>query len=234
MNATINIGEDLKEYFNLLQFNEEEHTYIVDTKKKKSVSKWVETFVEHTDFDAIAQGIADYKGVTKEEIQAPWIKKNEESIIKGHRVHAFAEGDMVNPELPQEFAVVKFHKELDFRRYGVVCKELKMYHQDHSLAGTCDLLLYDCWQNKFIIADYKTNEDLFKNYKGKTLVDPFEYLLDTPYNHYQIQLSFYQLLVEQTGIEVSERWVIWLKDDGDYMKFETIDLTVELKQQLSC
>ena len=55
--------------------------------------------------------------------------------------------------------------------------------------GTADIILYNTKTNKYIIADYKTNEDLFKNFKGKKLNGVFSKHLENGYNKYQIQFS---------------------------------------------
>ena len=92
---------------------------------------------------------------------------------------------------------------------------------------------FDTKTQSYIIADYKTNKDLLKNYKGKTMIGPFSHLLDNPLNHYVIQLSYYQLLLEQVGVKVSKRVIIWLGLDGNYQLFNTEDVTDILKQQLN-
>ena len=123
-----------------------------------------------------------------------------------------------------EEAIVNFWNDLPSTVIPVVM-ELQMYHKEYMFAGTADILLYNTVTNTFIIGDYKTNKDLFKNYKGKTLLSPFKNLLDNPYNKYQLQLSFYQLLLEQTGFKVSSRKLIWLKPDGTYLLYNTDDYT---------
>lgn len=79
------------------------------------------------------------------------------------------------------------------------------------------------------IVTHNTNKDLFKNFKGQKLTGRFNHLLDTPLNKYQIQLSYYQILLEQTEVEVSHRKVIWLLPDGTYKIYECEDLTQYLK-----
>lgn len=228
----IELQKRVKEKFNKLQFHEESHTYQVEGKPHPSVSKLIEGFVDKPDFNKIAGFIAQRDGLNKEDILAEWKAVNLESTERGSRVHLFGEGDMLSPELDQEFALVKFWEELDKSRYQVICKEIQMHHFDKKYAGTSDLLLYDNWTHTFIIADYKTNADLFKNYKGKTLLQPFDFLEDNPYNKYQIQLSLYQMMVEQLGIMVSERWVIWLTMDRNYKIYKTYDLTEQLKEYI--
>ena len=108
-----------------------------------------------------------------------------------------------------------------------------MYSEELGIAGTSDIILYNNKTGKFIIADYKTNEDLFKNFKGKKLLSPFNFLLENAYNKYQLQLSMYQLLFEQCGFEVESRRIIWLKPDGTYINYKTEDLTQELLVELT-
>ena len=81
-----------------------------------------------------------------------------------------------------------------------------MYHKEYLFGGTLDLLLYDTIQEGYIIGDYKTNKDLFKNYRGQTLKDEFSFLLQNSFNIYQLQLSLYQILLEQlSDIKVIKR-----------------------------
>jgi ATP-dependent exoDNAse (exonuclease V) beta subunit len=76
-----------------------------------------------------------------------------------------------------------------------------------------------------IIIDYKTNEDLFKNFMNRKMLGKFSYMLDNNFNKYQIQLAYYKILLEQTGYKVSTTKIIWLKDDATYAIYDTNDLT---------
>lgn len=80
------------------------------------------------------------------------------------------------------------------------------------------------------IKTHNTNKDLFKNFKEKKLLPPFETLLDNDFNKYQIQLSLYQILFEQTGYKVSERIIVWLKPDGECIMYDAEDLTDKLEE----
>ena len=114
-----------------------------------------------------------------------------------------------------------------------VTAELRMYHFKHLFAGTADVLLFDTKNQTYIIADYKTNKDLNKNFRNKTMLAPFNNLLDSPLNHYQIQLSYYQILLEQIGVKVSRRIIVWLDLEGNYQMIDTEDLTDKLKEILN-
>ena len=64
------------------------------------------------------------------------------------------------------------------------------------------------------------------------MLKPFDFLDDTPYNHYQLQFSYYQILLEQTGLTVSDRMLIHLRKDGNYKVFHTNDYTEKLLKEL--
>ena len=64
------------------------------------------------------------------------------------------------------------------------------------------------------------------------MLTPFDSMYDTPFSHYQLQLSFYQMLFEQTGFRVEARKLIWLLPDGTYNMYDMDDLTGVLKEQL--
>lgn len=226
----------IRESFKDLEFNEEKHIYSVDGKAfNGSVSKLIETFYEKFDAPKIAKRTAKYRGITVEEVLAEWAATNKEAITRGNRVHIFGELYPFNrgmkPSCPQEEAVVKFWEELP-EWIVPVGVEIKMYHKVFRFPGTADILLFNTKTQEYIIADYKTNKDLFKNFKEKKMLGMFSEFLDNPFNHYQIQLSFYQILLAQLGIKVYKRTIVWLNLDGTYTLYDTQDLTVELEQYL--
>ena len=79
---------------------------------------------------------------------------------------------------------------------------------------------------KSLIVTHNTNKDLYKNYMGEKMFSPFANMLNCPFNHYQLQLSYYQILLQQIeGIDVSYRKIIWLRPDGNYELYDTEDYT---------
>ena len=225
----------IKEYFKELQFDAQKHSYEVRGKPLTSVSKTIHKYVEKVDFDKIAGFVAKKRGITKAEVLAEWEAKKIASCNQGTSVHNFGENYFKGEKTPTngfEEAIIKFWDNIpDYIEPFLF--ELQMFSETLRIAGTSDIILFNNKTGKFIIADYKTNEDLFKNYKGKTLLAPFENLLDSPYNKYQLQLSMYQLLFEQCGFEVESRRIIWLKPNGTYENFKTEDLTQKLLKELT-
>jgi hypothetical protein len=223
--------------FSNLTFEEKRHKYYVEGQPiNKSVSALIGEFYEHFDAKQVAPYSAAKLGLTTEEVLAHWAAINQESRDRGHRVHNFGEVYQFNrnlkPSCPQEEAIVKFWQDVP-EHILPLAAELRMYHFKHLFAGTADIIIFDTKTQTYIIADYKTNKDLFKNYMGKTMIGPFSHLLDNPLNHYVIQLSYYQLLLEQVGVKVSRRVIIWLGLDGNYQLFDTEDVTDILKITLN-
>ena len=117
-------------------------------------------------------------------------------------------------------------------------KELTDLKQDY--AGTFDLLWYykhpiDDSKSGLIILDYKTNqklEDSFAKTKGKFLFAPFSDMYSQPLSLYNLQLSAYQIPLEDIGLKIIGRRIIWLKEDGTYELIPTNDYTKQLREVL--
>lgn len=222
--------------FSPLTFKEKKHIYLVNNKALKiSVSGLIKKYVKFVDYDGIAKSI-DIKmdlpiGTTKK----AWTDKSDKACDTGNKAHYFGEDYTFNrdilPSTQFEKAIVAFWDSLPGHIVPVFT-ELKMYHLELMFGGTADIILYNTITEKFIIADYKTNEDIFKNFKGKKLKAPFLDLLESGFNKYQLQFSFYQILFEQTGLEVERRLLVWLKPDGTFDMYDTEDLTTELRKEL--
>jgi hypothetical protein len=242
------LGRKLLQHFSKLVFDEPSHTYKVVGKGLTPVSNIIKEFVRPFDSQKISKFSAFKEGITQEEILKKWDKIRDDACADGTRVHDFGEryvidryGVISNLNFmsvcqhlkkgeklrPKELALIKFwDKKPEW--YVPVSLELRMFCVEMGVAGTADIILLDVRDNSLVIADYKTNKDLFKNYKDKRLLGIFKDLKDCPYNKYKIQLSMYQILLEKVGYKVSRRFLVWLKDDGEYEVFDTPDITKEL------
>jgi hypothetical protein len=228
--------KEILSFFKDLDFNEKHHQYFVKGERiKLSVSGIIKKFVEPFDTEKISRRVAAKRGVNQDEVFKEWDNAKNKACKKGTKVHLFGELYPLNRHLKPrnkfEEAVVKFWNDVPSTIIPVVM-ELQMYHKDFMFAGTADILMYNTVTDTFIIGDYKTNKDLFKNYQGKKMLSPFGDLLDCPYNKYQLQLSFYQILFEQLGLKVSSRKLIWLRPTGQYELYNTEDYTGILKDYL--
>lgn len=226
----------IKGFFKNLTFDEPNHIYYVNGERiRSSVSKILKVFTPKTDFKLIAENIDKRDNLPAGTTSTLWDLNSKIALAIGTRAHYFGEMYAFHrnliPTSGYEKAIVKFWSEMPEHIVPVIM-ELQMYHKDYMFAGTGDILLYNKKTGKYIIGDYKTNKDLFKNYNGQTMLGPFSDLLDMPLNHYKLQLSFYQILFEQMGLEVEGRKVIWVKPSGEYNMFDTPDYSNELNEYL--
>ncbi len=83
--------------------------------------------------------------------------------------------------------------------------------------------------------DYKTNGSLTNDFSrgmGKRFIEPFDELYDEALSSYKLQLSAYQMPLEDIGLKVVGRRIIWLKDDGTYELIPIEDYTSKLREAL--
>lgn len=145
----------------------------------------------------------------------------------------------------KEEAVAKFYEDLyNLDTIYPVMAEAQIYTSkelglelSQNYSGTFDMLFAYKHKGKWKLAifDWKTNaslENTFNQSKLNMLLNPFGYLVDEPKSIYTIQLSAYQLGIEQLGYEVIDRKLIWLKENGEYEKIPVEDVSKELKNAL--
>lgn len=204
-----------------------------------------------------------YYRMTPEEILAQWKKKSEDACSKGTERHEFGEScfyymtgqyDKILPafkdrltsdggfesKYPEEDAVVKMYQDMPIC-YIPILAETKVYDANLGYAGTFDILFYydaelngrSDEESGLFIMDWKTNEDLYKNFKEEKLLPPFDGLLDRPLSLYILQLSLYQICLENIGFKTAGRRILWLKPEGVYDKIKLEEFTQTLRKRLS-
>lgn len=232
----LKIKQYIEQMFSGLHFEAHKHLYTWHgIRVPKSATKVVEHFIPPFDEAYWAEVCALRDGITVHEMIHQWQTTNRLACELGTETHDFLEiwDGLKTPSTPQQIAGTKFLKWLltqetstGTRRYYILFKECRMYSKMFNIAGTADLLVWDDETDKVIIFDYKTNKDLFKSF-GHVL-EPFEWMQSHPFNHYQIQLSLYQVFLEEIGVQVGDRQIVYLMADGEYRLFSTEDLTIEL------
>lgn len=221
------IKKDIKNSFKGLAFNEKLHKYTYKSKVLISTTTFLKRFYEEFDelyyLDLIANNTNRKRKILKSSslkrsekyYKQRWESINEESKLRGHRVHNYAETNypdfLDKPHCEQELGIVEFFKDLP-KNYVVLFCELRMFDKKFNKAGTSDLILYNLNTDKIIIADYKTNnKSLITYYKNSYFLKPFSNLKNHELNKYSLQLSDYQNFIEMnTQYKVEERWIIHL------------------------
>lgn len=216
-----------------LIFNEESHTYVLEdeffVKELTPVSTAIKKFYQPFDEEKWSKIKAKHAGVTQQEMKDQWKKVSKDACDNGTNVHSFGEwycekhfGKKLtdeqeqylidNKEHPQCKGIVNFWNTIDKDMYDLGGSEQRMWYKDYG--GTFDFKLYNKKNKWTEIGDYKTNKDLFKNYKGQTMLAPFSFLLDTAYSKYIIQQNFYKLMIEKEKKEkVGHMFLVHLHED---------------------
>ena len=169
-----------------------------------------------------------------------------ERICPSMQVQYMPRYNFLAPIHPKEEAALKFMGEMPCSMHLVLneamvysgknpCQEQNLREQ---LAGTFDMLYYndgtDGQPEGFIILDYKTNANLTSDFNrkfGKMLREPFNCMTEEDLSLYTIQLSLYALMLEDIGIPIISRRIVWLRD-GDYQVIPVDDLSAKLRQAL--
>lgn len=134
----------------------------------------------------------------------------------------------------KEIAVVHFFNDLP-KNIIPILAETKVFSRKYQYSGTFDILFYynspngDEYSGLFIM-DYKTNKDLYKNFQEETLLYPFDELINMPLNLYKLQLSLYQIPLEDIGLKTVARRILWLREDGHYEKIPLESYTNILRE----
>lgn len=212
-----------------LEFTESTHTYKLEGKWIPSMSSILKEISDEFNLEAASYNSAKKAGVSQDVIKKQWKFINETATEGGHNTHNFAEkgGDI---DSKHKEAVHQYLNNLP-SYYKIVAKEIRMYTKQYWIAGTADLLLQDLRDGSFIIADYKTNKDLFKTYNDD-LHYPFDDYINNPYNKYIIQTNGYQIMLEEAGLYVKERHIIWIAKRSNaalYTLYKVPDITNKLK-----
>lgn len=84
-----------------------------------------------------------------------------------------------------------------------------------------------------MIVTHNTNTDLYSDFNqthSKCLLNPFEEIVNENIGIYTIQLNAYQLPLQDLGINIIGRVVIWLKSDGEYELIKLKDVSERLRK----
>jgi hypothetical protein len=191
--------------------------------------------------------IHKYYQMTVEQIIESWDKNNKEACDKGHTNHSFGENcayllmeeydkidrPLVNgnliPQDREEEEVVRFYNDLP-ENYIPILTETRVYDEEKGYAGTFDNLFAVDKPGKklsksLIITDFKTNTNLFKSFNDEKMLPPFDFMLNTSYSSYVLQLSLYERCLTKIKLKVIGKRLIWLRTNAAIMTENGCDFT---------
>jgi len=202
-------------------FNNKYHTYHKGEKKLISVTTLLSKFKNEFDSDYWSKVIAKRENKTQDEILSLWKEKAFKSTEIGTAIHQIFEDytlnkySILNDALVFDYKKINSEYFLDFTNKSKVAlkfiddffvtKRIVPIHSEYIvyndvLAGQIDMICKDSKDNFYII-DFKTNEKIdFESYKSKKMLGCFDFVDDSSYWHYCIQLSIYKNLLKKYDI----------------------------------
>lgn len=232
----------LQNGFKNLSFVESTHKYYVEGKQlETSTSGVIKNFYKPFDTEAQAQRKSEQSlGImSKDDYLNQWKELNLMSTEGlngkggGTNTHIFGElypfDKTLIPSNNQEIACKKWWDEMPKFLHPLVMEQT-MFHFKYLFGGTADITLYNEKTNKIVLADYKTNKNIF-NYFDSNMLGEWSFLKDEAFSHYIIQLNIYKIMLEQiAGIEVESMKLVWLRRSGKYQMYnipEYKDITIK-------
>lgn len=218
----------------MIIFNEEKHTYTnVETGELYSpvstiISKYKEKFMA-TKYNTRKTELL--LGKTHQEVIEYWKEINKVSIDRGNYIHKEIEAYLLGNNYKVNYHP-EYTKEIPYKYLDSLLKkrckkhiEKLVYDHKNKIAGTPDLVLE--YKNRLEVYDWKTNtKDLHSNYKGKTLLPPYQYLLDCSYSMYLLQAHYYNKMLESIyNKKVTKNVLVHI-----WNGYKEIDITKGLKQ----
>lgn len=231
------------EYFNDDEFKFDAPTHIYTYKGKKiyGVTSFLENFVKQFDSDYWSKKKANDLGITQEEMLAEWDATRDRSCELGHNVHDYIEMfyekncTTLTTDIEANERIEKFHKIYEERLKQLISigSEIKVFSKKWGIAGTIDKLYL--YENSIIIGDWKTNKKIKtdKDYCFNKLLPPFNNYKENEINKYSLQLSLYQLILEEAGIFCDYSFICHIPSKGDAQIYKLKDFKTELRTYLN-
>lgn len=228
-----------------IRFVPETHTYYLGDRQLTSVTTVIKTVVPEFDRERISRTSAAKKGVSQAELLEEWDRKAQAALVKGTRVHAYAEDvidgvydpilSAVNERFPEmdafDRAWAMFREKLNAR---VIAKETIVADAALGVAGRVDVILgvtvngaemRACW-------DWKTGKFETTN-RWEKLRPPFQDLDNCSLNVYSLQTSLYRLMLERKGDAVyGPSYLVHLSDTGEFRVYRGLDLRERVREWL--
>lgn len=229
-------------------FDEDAHTYTYYENNKPvqtftSVTGFVSLFKKEFNSEYWSNRKAKELGITQEAILEQWKQTSETAMTLGTNVHKWIEDfyDGLNPPLPTDPIIlerinsfISLH-ETKLHKFKPVAQEFRVFSRKWGLAGTMDEIFKFKTNGKYYIGDWKTNKsfstDADKAYQK--LKYPFDDLNENSLNAYSIQLSLYQLILEEeAGFKTDGAFIGWIGPNNKPELHKTINLKDKLRNFL--
>lgn len=197
-----------------IEFNEEEHSYTnINTEAKyTSATTWLKQFTEEFIPDESKTKSTQKKlNISHQEVLDLWEDKKNEAGKRGSLIHLYIEDllkgkdyfkeDFININKVEKNNILEYLYKISLLKHKK-CKlkvEDILHNEEIKVAGQSDLV--QIYKKHIVIRDWKTNQksitELKSAFNNKKMKFPFNYLLDSTFNKYILQLCLYAIFAEE-------------------------------------
>ena len=240
--------EKIKEQFEHIRFQEEDHRYFNGDEEYISVSSLISQYQIPFDREKQSKRLAKKRGIPQNEILSLWAFRRDYSTVRGSEFHLYVETYLnekrkIDTITPIEREISEFHQFWDYKnkdKYQILGTEMIIADDEIKVAGTIDCLLLNTHDKSVYLVDWKTNREIrTKNFHQK-FKSPYARLDDCEFNKYNIQTSIYRTILEKNlRIKIKDCYLIHFPPKENYkvipctyLKNETWQIFKERKSQV--
>jgi hypothetical protein len=217
----------------MIFYNDEKHIYYnQDREIYDSPSKILRKYKQPFNTKEVAESYAKKHGETPEYWISKWKNKNETAIDRGHNIHNTKEVESNEAGIEKIGGAVRRVQNADLititdllQLPDGVYNEFNIWNHGRKIAGRPDKIVLETINSKRYasIYDFKTNGSIdkisyqYKNGNYKMLLGPVSHIMDSNWNHYSIQLSIYQWILEAAGFIPANRELIHIQHPVEFI-----------------
>lgn len=210
-----------------ISFDEGPHIYTIDGESNyTSVTTWNHSHFPHFDSDKIIDKMMaskkwpnnKYFGKTKEEIKKIWSDNGKKASEAGTKMHYDIEC-FYNGMVPENDSIeynyfMNFYE--DNSNLEPFRTEWMVWDSELRLAGSIDMTFIDRKKNEIMIFDWKRCKEIKKTNAFETATtECINYMPNTNFWHYSLQLNTYKALLEKNyGVVVGDMYLVCLHPDN--------------------
>ena len=234
-----------------IHFDEGPHIYTIDGDSDyMSVTTWNHSHFPHFDADKIITKmmaskkwpVSKYYGQTREEIKALWEKNGDEASKAGTKMHYDIEcyyNDMdvvVDEDCIEIDYFTRFEEEIG-SKLEPYRTEWTIWDKELKLAGSIDMVFRNP-DGTLLIYDWKRCKNIKKDNRWQSATtECINYLPDSNFWHYSLQLNTYKYMLEKNyGEKVVGLYLVCLHPDnrnGSYIRLKVPILTSEMEDLMA-
>ena len=199
-----------------IDFNEEKHLYSLNGENFTSVSSLIHLYAPKFDESGeILERCALKKGISPEELRKQWDYERDSACDRGHILHKELEYWIEKRKIKKNFKYKEQIKQISNIPFkGKLLSEITLYSVPLGIAGTSDIIeeldnknsgIWDMKQNKKL-----SDKSFYTRGQGYSyMFYPINHLMNCNMVHYALQLSLYQILLEESGYKVQNKTLIY-------------------------